>query len=95
MIGQLICKGLSEESDKKNRDSLLQVLLDRFLYISPNHSFFFIINYFRDVNAYTRSQVIKTWSLLTCARKIPLKWYQPVTQAAVDRLQDKTQQVRC
>lgn len=47
-MGQLLCNGLSDEADRTSRDSLLQILLDRF----------------HDVNAYTRNHVLKTWVLL-------------------------------
>jgi hypothetical protein len=48
VMGQLLCNGLAGDADKSSRDSLLQILLDRF----------------HDVNSYTRNQVLKTWILL-------------------------------
>jgi len=49
-IGNLIYTSFSENHEKETstRDSLLDVLIERF----------------RDVNAYTRSTVLQTWSLL-------------------------------
>jgi condensin complex subunit 1 len=69
-----------------NRSSLLDILRERV----------------RDVSSFTRATALKAWISLVQARSLPVEWYIPVTELAIDRLNDKTivvrrqsMQVRC
>ena len=62
----------------KTRDSLLDVLIER------TH----------DKSSYTRSAVLKVWAQLSESNSIPLDRLMPVTELAVDRLQDMSVNVR-
>ena len=62
----------------KTRDSLLDVLIER------TH----------DKSSYTRSAVLRAWAQLTESNSIPLDRLMPVTELAVDRLQDFSVNVR-
>ncbi len=48
----------------------------------------------RDVSSYTRVAVLKTWANLIESQTLPLNRLIPVTELAIDRLQDKTVMVR-
>jgi condensin complex subunit 1 len=85
-------KGPGEEAenhdglDASNRSSLLDILHERV----------------RDVSSFTRATTLKAWISLVQERSLPVEWYIPVTQLAIDRLNDKTivvrrqaMQVRC
>ena len=47
-----------------------------------------------DVSSYTRVAVMKTWATLIQAQSLPVDKLIPVTELAIDRLQDKTVMVR-
>lgn len=69
-----------------NRSSLLDILRERV----------------RDVSSFTRATALKAWISLVQTGSLPVEWYIPVTELAIDRLNDKTivvrrqsMQVRC
>lgn len=75
----------SEGSPKKksrtlsdNKEELFDILLERA----------------RDVSSYTRVSVLKTWANLIENQSVPLNRLIPLTELAIDRLQDKTVMVR-
>lgn len=69
---------MSPEASAKARDHMLEVLFERM----------------RDVNAYTRSKTLQTWSKLVQLRCIPLNKISALVEAAVSRLNDKSAFVR-
>uniref|UniRef100_A0A6B2KWU1 Uncharacterized protein n=1 Tax=Arcella intermedia TaxID=1963864 RepID=A0A6B2KWU1_9EUKA len=78
LIGNVIKFLGKEENPESSRNSLLDVLLERF----------------HDVTSYTRVQVLKTWAGLAQNKCIPIKYYNQVTASISERLVDKSQQVR-
>ena len=64
--------------DAGNRSSLLDILRERV----------------RDVSSFTRATALKAWISIVQARSLPIEWYIPVTELAIDRLNDKTIAVR-
>lgn len=58
------------------------------------HLFDILIERTRDVSSYTRVAVLKTWANLIESQTLPLNRLIPVTELAIDRLQDKTVMVR-
>lgn len=65
-------------AENKTRDDLLDILQERAL----------------DVNGYTRSAVLRTWTHVCEQRAVPLARMQAVTAMANGRLRDKTALVR-
>jgi len=53
-----------------------------------------LLEHVYDVSSYTRVAVIKTWASLIQAQSLPIDKLIPVTELAIDRLQDKTVMVR-
>ena len=53
-----------------------------------------LLEHVYDVSSYTRVAVMKTWATLIRAQSLPVDKLIPVTQLAIDRLQDKTVMVR-
>jgi condensin complex subunit 1 len=78
-IGRLICSMRDDPARAETRDSLLDILLDRAK---------------RDVNAFTRSKALQTWSFLAESRAIPHRRLAAVAATASSRLEDKTSAVR-
>lgn len=79
IMSNLIIKELhKEDQDKKVRDELLDVLL----------------THIRDITGYTRSRALSLWCNLCESQCIPLSYIVPVTESAVNRLNDKTCLVR-
>ena len=70
--------GDNAESSSSTRDSLLDILEERF----------------KDVNAFTRSKTIQTWDHLCKLKLVPINRLMVVTELTVGRLQDKTAHVR-
>jgi len=66
------------QSKQKNRDALLDILIERA----------------HDVSSFTRAAVLKSFAQLTESDSLPLDRVIPVTALAIDRLQDKTVMVR-
>jgi condensin complex subunit 1 len=62
----------------KSRDALLQILHERIY----------------DISSYTRAAALKAWIRLVLSETLPKEALLPVTEAAIDRLQDKTVVVR-
>ena len=53
-----------------------------------------LLEHIYDVSSYTRVAVMKTWASIIQAQCLPIEKLIPVTQLAIDRLQDKTVMVR-
>lgn len=68
----------NQEQMKRVRDSILDMLIERTY----------------DVTSFTRSAVLKTWASIAEKGAIPLSRFEAVAEVAVDRLQDRTAQVR-
>lgn len=69
---------VSAEAMKKTRDTMLNVLHERA----------------HDINAFSRATVLKMWSLLCQNGAVPLVHLPRVTSTAIDRLRDRTVNVR-
>lgn len=65
-------------SDSKSRGALLQILKERV----------------HDVSSFSRSAVLKAWIQIVQSQSLPVEWFIPVTELAIDRLRDKTIMVR-
>jgi condensin complex subunit 1 len=61
-------------SDTKSRKTLLEILRERV----------------HDVSSFTRSAVMKAWIQIVQSQSLPVEWFIPVTELAIDRLRDKT-----
>lgn len=61
-------------SDAKSRSTLLDILRERV----------------HDVSSFTRGAVLKAWIQVVQSQSLPVEWFIPVTELAIDRLRDKT-----
>uniref|UniRef100_A0A7S3VCC6 Condensin complex subunit 1 C-terminal domain-containing protein n=1 Tax=Chaetoceros debilis TaxID=122233 RepID=A0A7S3VCC6_9STRA len=61
---------------------------------SREHLYSILLEHVYDVSSYTRVAVLKTWATILDAGVLPLDNLVPLTQLAIDRLQDKTVMVR-
>jgi len=71
-------EGHAMPSDSKSRSNLLEILQERV----------------HDVSSFTRSAVLKAWIQVVQSQSLPVAWFVPVTELAIDRLRDKTIMVR-
>ncbi|CAB9508762.1 Condensin complex subunit 1 [Seminavis robusta] len=71
-------EGQGNPLDEANRTSLLKILCDRV----------------RDVSSFTRAATLRAWISVVQSRSLPAEWFIPVTELAIDRLNDKTIMVR-
>ncbi|KAF2076940.1 hypothetical protein CYY_001778 [Polysphondylium violaceum] len=87
-IGYLIEQAFNTDANSSNiddggkkesgKDDLIGILFDRMM----------------DVNGFSRSNVIQTFTYLIKSDSLPKKYFQPLTDAAIERLLDKTSIVR-
>jgi condensin complex subunit 1 len=97
-IGHILvcCKEDEEDIEDEEEINVESPNKQKFHSISEQKSELFdiLIDHSRDVSSYTRVAVLKAWSNLIQSQAIPLNRLVPVTELAIDRLQDKTVMVR-
>ena len=98
-IGHILicCKDDNEEEDHEDEDIQSSLIPGK---KGPSGSeqkallFDILVERAMDVSSYTRVAVLKAWANLIENQAIPLNMLFPVTELAIDRLQDKTVMVR-
>lgn len=97
-IGHILvcCKEDEDDNEEDEEESVESPKRKKNHSISEQKSELFdiLIDHSRDVSSYTRVAVLKAWSNLIQSQAIPLNRLIPVTELAIDRLQDKTVMVR-
>lgn len=86
VLGRIVAKAFDEKEENaaaeqarlKSKQALLDVLLERV----------------RDVNSFTRTRVLQTWSYLCEENQVHLGLFNRVTEIATGRLEDKASNVR-
>mmetsp|Transcript_22565 Transcript_22565/g.27674 ORF Transcript_22565/g.27674 Transcript_22565/m.27674 type:complete len:1342 (+) Transcript_22565:71-4096(+) len=98
-IGHILicCKEDNSESDLNENEThseCLQQQQTTSLSERKTALFNILVERSKDVSSYTRVAVLKTWANIIENQSLPLNMLIPVTQLAIDRLQDKTVMVR-
>ena len=101
-IGHILIKSMNDENDEDQElpeesefeGSSSSRSLKKSMAEQKSHLFDILVERTRDVSSYTRVAVLKTWANLIESQILPLNRLIPVTELAIDRLQDKTVMVR-
>ena len=97
-IGHLLvsCSDDSREVDNEGENEIIGVDESKSKKLSETKQKLYdiLLEHVYDVSSFTRVAVMKTWASLIQAQSLPIDKLIPVTELAIDRLQDKTVMVR-